>query len=358
MTDKRMIKVAALTTGRNTPSTRFRVRQHIDLLRQFGVDVREHYPYINKYMRIPFSLRGSRWEYTPLVDGLWRTLKLSTRIPGYLASLTSQITWLQRELLPDYFTLERYVRQPIVFDFDDAIWLLSQRADKSIAAIVRHSTLVIAGNAYLADWAKQHNSNTHIVPTAIDTARFFPNPASEDGEDKLFTVGWTGTAANLPYLYNIEAELRAFFDSHSRAQLLVVCEEPPVFETLRPSQVQFIRWSPEIEASSIREMNVGLMPLPNDPWTRGKCSFKMLQYMSSGIPCIASSVGLNADILKMDQIGKAAQRPDEWLDALSTYYNDRHLVRVHGRKGRHIAEKYFSRQVIAKELASIFCSLV
>ena len=352
-----LIQVAALTTGHNTPSTRFRVRQHINMLRQYDVSVTEYFPRIDKYMRIPFFLRGSRWEQNSLVDNLWRTIKLSARIPGYIASQTSHITWLQRELLPDHFTLERYLKPPLVFDFDDAIWLLSPQANKAIAAIVQQSSLVVAGNQYLADWAKQHNPNVRIVPTAIDIERFYPRETPK-AENTGFIIGWTGTATNLPYLYDIEDSIHRFLMQHPLANLLIVCERRPEFTKISDARVRYLPWSPEIEASSIREMDVGLMPLPDNAWTRGKCSFKMLQYMSSGIPCIVSPVGLNADILKLGQIGTSAHCHDEWFNALSVYYNDHQLMQMHGHNGRHVAEKQFSREVISKELASLFHSLV
>ena len=135
-------------------------------------------------------------------------------------------------------------------------------------------------------------------------------------------------------------------------------DRAPAFKQIDPRSVEYIRWSPENEAESLRDMSVGLMPLPDNEWTRGKCSFKMLEYMSCAIPTIVSPVGLNADILNMGASGLPATADPEWVAALTYYYDNAAKAREAGKVGRQIMEQHFSRRVITEQLAAIFRSVV
>src|SRR5882724_8166052 len=169
-----MIRVATLTSGRRQPSTRFRVRQHVDALRTYGIEIREYVPAIDKYAFLPGWPRHISIKYALPYYLLWQSTKLATRIPGVVESWRAQITWLERQLLPGYLTLERQLRRPIVFDVDDAIWLARPFGSVSVGATARRAAVVLAGNTYLADWFSQYATDVRIVPTAVDTDRYQP----------------------------------------------------------------------------------------------------------------------------------------------------------------------------------------
>lgn len=343
-----MIKVAALTSGRMTPSSRFRVRQHIPLLQELGIRVREFTPALAKNRRIPGWPTLIPEKYAlPLYAG-WQALKLSTRIPGFWGSWRAQITWLERELLPTYLTLEPCLKRPLVFDVDDAIWLSHRRSETVMRKIALRADVVMAGNAFIADWFSQYAHLVHIIHTAIDTDRFRP---TSRGNRQDFVVGWTGSASTLKYLEEIEEALARFAVHHADVQFVVIADRPPALSRI---SARFIPWTPEVEVSAVQEMSVGLMPLPDNDWARGKCAFKMLQYMACGIPSIVSPVGLNADILSMDNVGLAASRTDEWYEALSYLYHHRDEVGRYGRAARTLAERRFSARAIAKQIAGVF----
>ena len=349
-----MIRVSAITSGRNLPSSRFRIRQHIEPLRSLGVDVREHIPRIEKFAPLPLWTDRLSVRWAPHFY-LWQAMKAASRVPGVAGSWAADITWLQREMLPARYSLERFLRAPLVFDVDDAIWLASRKSPAAVSAIARRSAMVLAGNGFLADWLGRYASEVRIVPTAIDTERFHPGP--EPAADR-FIIGWTGSRSSLPYLEGLEEPLRQFMARHPRAELLIVADEAPAFAALPPDRVRFLPWSPDVEAAALRDLHVGLMPLPDTDWARGKCSFKMLQYMSSGVPVIVSPVGMNAEVLELGEVGFAASTHAEWIEALEALAADGSAPRRMGRQGRRVIDERFSVRVVAHQIADAFAGLV
>jgi glycosyltransferase involved in cell wall biosynthesis len=352
-----MIKVAAITSGRNEPSTRFRVRQHIQPLTEWDIHVTEYIPLITKTEPVPFLPSDASPAFRRPLSAIWSAIKLSTRLPGLISSYTRHVTWLEREMLPGHFTFERWLHQPLVFDVDDALWLLPWRfAKKTIQATAHRANIVIAGNTYLADWFSHHTDQIRIIPTAVDTERFVP--AAEPPDREEFIIGWTGTAGNLPYLYAIEEPLAVFLQDHPVARLHIICDIEPEFTQIQPYQIKFVRWSPEQEVRGVQQMSVGLMPLPDTPWTQGKCSFKMLQYMSCAVPVIVSPIGINAEVLAHGDSGFAAHQLDDWYDALATLCTDRSHAHQMGQQGRMIVEKHYSREAITPLIASVFKEVI
>ena len=348
-----MIRVAALTSGKVVPSSRFRVRQHIEPLRALGLAVREHIPAIGKYAPVPGWPSGVSARLAPQLYP-WQGAKLASRIPGLVGSWRSDATWLERGLLPGRLTLEPLLRDPVVFDVDDAIWLSSPSADAAAKAMAKRAAVVIAGNEYLADWLSSVAADVRVVPTAVDTERFSPSSDGVPDDDEHFVIGWIGSAATLQYLEAIDQPLGAFFRRHRRAELRVVADREPVFRSVPRECVRFVPWSHSREVSAIRGMHVGLMPLPDTEWSRGKCSFKMLQYMACGVPVVVSPVGMNREVLASGNVGFAAAEASEWLDVLARLYQNREEGFAMGLAGRTVVEDRYSLCKVTATLANIF----
>ncbi len=352
--EKRMIQVAALTSGKDVPSSRFRVRQHIESLKMAGIDVREYMPIISKYAELPGLPRStfSKYLFSP-VYVLWSGVELATRIRGVLGSWKGQLTWLERELFPGCLTWEPFLKRPYVFDVDDAIWLNPPFGRSAMMRIAKDAEVVLAGNAYIADWFSAYSRNVRIVPTAIDTERFIPKGVSENNADRGFVIGWTGKSSGFPFLYGIESSLGRFLNDHE-AELWVMADQAPRFKTIPVGRVRYFPWSPNAEAPFVRELDVGIMPLFSNDWCRGKCSFKMLQYMASGLPVVVSPVGMNEEILGMGEVGFPARNEGDWYETLDNLYKDPSLGHRLGFAGRELAVKHFSREVVSSRLAEIF----
>lgn len=354
-----MIKVAALTSGKLVPSTRFRVRQHIQDLNKLGIEVREYVPIINKYMPIPLWPKGLSPKYGLPFYGVWQGIKVVSRIPGLIGSWRNQITWLERQLLPGYLTLEPFLKNPLVFDVDDAIWHSRPFGKSSVSAIAKKADIVVAGNNYLAEWFSKYSKDVRVIPTAVNTERFKPNPLKLKNKDqsKRFVIGWIGSSGNLGYLEAIETALKRFLTNYRDSEILIIADRKPAFTSLPDNQVRYLSWSIDNEVKAVQQMDVGLMPLPDNEWTRGKCSFKMLQYMACGIPVVVSPVGMNSEVLALGQLGLPAVNQSDWYEALSYFYKNRDYINEYGRNGRLVVEKFFSQNVISNQIAKVFKEL-
>jgi len=325
-----MIKVTALTSGKYFPSSRFRVRQYIEPLRALGIDVAEHYPLLNKY-------------HTKRV---W-PLGLLARLPGLLAARTGAITWFERELAPGKYTLESYSGTRRLLDVDDAIWLNGPNFSERLALLCDG---VVAGNEFIAEYYRQLGARVWTIPTSLDTTQWRP---ARSGTTDHWTIGWTGTSSNLKFLYAIEEALADFLAAHHDARVLVVCDRRPQFKLLPPERWRFVPWTPAGEVRLVQAMDVGLMPLPNSEWTRGKCALKMLMYLACGIPAVVSPVGVSEEILRLGEVGLSARDANDWFVNLDRVYADRELAAQLGAAGRKLVEERFSVQANVPRLAQV-----
>lgn len=331
-----MISVAAFTTGRNVPASRFRVRQYIPDLKLHGVELSEFYPRAGGYPP------EQKW-----IRPFWAVAALAGRVPDIARSFRYDVTLLQREMLSTFLTLEPLTKRPRVLDVDDAIWL---NRDSSFARkLATISDSVICGNSFLAEYFCQWNTNITILPTAVDTKRFVPLKARLFGDAPV--IGWSGNRSGFADLKMIEAPLRTVLIKYPKARLRIMADERPVLD-VPPHQLEFLQWSPEIEVQAIQGMDVGIMPLRDTLWSRGKCSYKMLLYMSCGLPVVVSPVGMNAEILEMASVGQAAATSDGWIAALEAVIRDPSMAAARGKRGREVALQSFSIEALAAKLAA------
>lgn len=352
-----MIPVAAITSGNDLPSTRFRIRQHIPFLRRLDIQVKEFCPRINKYAPIPFFDDRINHRYILPIYAAWMGIKLATRIPGIWGSHTNKITWLGREFLPGYPTLEGWLKKPLVFDVDDAIWLTTPFGEKAVRRIAGFSDVIIAGNDYIANWFMPWSKKVRVIPTAIDAARF-KFRSETDKNDGKFIIGWTGSGSTLPFLEAIEEPLARFLYNVKNTKISIMANKNPVFRNIPPEKVDFRRWTPQTEVSFLRNMDVGLMPIPDTEWARGKCAYKMLLYMAAEIPVIASSVGMNREVFALGDIGLPASTFDEWYEGLVYIYKNRTQAKSMGKSGRSVILNYFDRSIVTRQIADIFHGFV
>lgn len=273
----------------------------------------------------------------------------------------ARLVWIEKEALPwlpwavERRLLPRHV--PLVSDYDDALF---HRYDRHGSAAVRRlfgtkidrlmaaSALVTAGNGYLAERARRAGAPwIEIVPTVVDTTAYAPRAEEGAGEGR---IGWIGTPSTwraymAPMMPLLGAVARA-----EGARIVAVGAEPAA----RPSdRLETEAWSEETEVARIQAMDIGIMPLTDTPWARGKCGYKLIQYMACGLPVVASPVGVNAEIVEHGVNGFLASSEAEWRAALGTLLRDPGLRRRMGAAGRRKVEAQYSLQVWGPRVAAL-----
>lgn len=279
---------------------------------------------------------------------------------GPLTPEGARVCWIQKKLLPRRTVRGLARRHRLVFDFDDAIWT-SEKGSRSFFArwrtqarlhyTLRRSTVVIAGNDYLADYARRHAAAVRVVPTVLDTDRY---RAKVHEPRDVVTLGWIGHSVNFRYLHALAPALRRLA-ARRRIRLLVVADQPFRLEGV---EVETRAWSEARETTDLLDMDVGLMPLADDEWTRGKCAFKAIQYMAAGVPPVASEVGANRKLIDAGRDGFLATTEDQWVEALDRLAADAGLRAQLGASARHKVEAHYSLQATGPEVAQLFADLL
>jgi glycosyltransferase involved in cell wall biosynthesis len=343
-------RVLAVTSGVKTPSSRFRIRQHIERLRTLNIIVDDECPMIDKNKSVPYLSKISPKYYLPLY-AVWQLIKVLQRIPIFIRQAKYDYIWLNRELLTGYYTLEPLFIKNVILDVDDAIWKNPPFGEFAARQLAIKSKKIICGNEYLGSWFKKYNSKVYIIPTAVDTDKFKPVLRSRE----YISLGWIGTHGNLKYLENIYPVLLDILAIYPHVQLNIVSDIKPSFINA-DSAVKYIKWTSEDEVRNFQEIDIGLMPLDDDEWTRGKCSYKMLQHMACGSLVLGSPVGMNNTVLLGEANGAySVSNIDDWrrvlIDTISNFEQKYHQQSELARK--FIVDE-FSSEIISKKLAKVF----
>jgi glycosyltransferase involved in cell wall biosynthesis len=249
---------------------------------------------------------------------------------------------------------------PMFFDFDDAIWSPTQDAASvngffsklhfwgKTSTTCRIAAGVIAGNNYLADYARQRNDNVIVIPTTIDLDDY---PVQlEPAANEPFIVGWTGSLSTLQHFEFARGALERLARQR-RVQVKVICNEPPA-RPIEGAENVFIRWSEDREAENVGACHVGIMPLPDDDYTRGKCGLKAIQFMATGRPVVIAPVGMNNDLIQHGVNGFLAGTEDEWVEHLNALADSPELRARIGAAGRKTVATGYSAEVGASRLAA------
>jgi glycosyltransferase involved in cell wall biosynthesis len=260
--------------------------------------------------------------------------------------------FIQREAFMTGTTLfERRLKRtgkPIIFDFDDAIWKMDvSDGNKKLAwlknpgktaAIIALADKVVAGNAYLKDYAIHHNLNVVIIPTTIDTTVHFPKP--ELREKSFVNIGWSGSNTTIKHFKDLEPVLFQLKEKYGKSIQFTVYGSEAYSNALLG--IQGIKWTAESEVDIINSFDIGLMPLPNDEWSKGKCGLKGLSYMACEVATIMSAVGVNSEIIKSNVNGLLVSNHNEWVEGISTLIDNKEKRLEIAKAGRKTVEDRYS----------------
>ena len=354
------MKLLFIPASHTSPSARFRVLQFVEPLSRLGHDVT---------VRV---IRPERTWQSPLRNRTLRRLhgragtavRLATAGVALHDAEDFDVIFINRDLLPE--TRIRFLEPllsrsnpRIVFDFDDAVFLRYQsRANGYLsylkfpgktATICRRARQVMVGNRYLADYATRLSDAVTVIPPTIDTEIYRPE-LHRPRTDAPVTIGWTGSHSTLQHLERLVPALAELARTHPFRLVVIGARAPDV----PGAEVVSRRWTADTEVEDLSDIDIGLMPLPDEPWTRGKCGLKALQYMGLGIPAIVSPVGVNTEIVAHGENGLVANSDAAWIDHLKTLMHDSELRRRLGAEARRTVETRYSARVVAPKVAEIF----
>lgn len=340
-----------------SPSQRFRFEQYLGFLSGKAV------------YKVSSFLDSDNWRVFYSTGNAFSKTRALCR--GFLARFVSltevsryDFVFIHREVAPigpPFFewVIAKIFKKKIIYDFDDAIWTTDKtnepwlekriRWRSKVASICRWSYCVSVGNAFLADFARQFNCNVVINPTTIDTQNVYP--AEIDDSDGRLVIGWTGSHSTLKYLQAIENVLVTIENNYPNVDFWVIANQPP---ELKLPRLVFKRWSLQTEISDLAQFDIGIMPLPNDEWSKGKCGFKALQYMALEIPTIASAVGVNTSIISHGVNGFLATNHSDWERFLKQLIEDKVLRDKLGEEGKVTVDKFFSVRSNESNFLSLF----
>jgi glycosyltransferase involved in cell wall biosynthesis len=350
-----MVKVLGLALyGPLAASHRYRLGQYVPGLAGMGIDLQIRHLLGDDYLSARFGGRSLPIK-AMLKDGLARFEDLWHQGDYGAVILQCELIplmpgWLERAL----------IRKPYIYDIDDAFYLKYRSGKMRWAspflggkfdAVMAGAAAVTAGNYGLADYASRFNGNSHYLPTVVDVTRYLPNKISSD--KAVFTVGWIGSPSTAPYLTELIAPLSAL-GNECAVKLVVVGGNAPEIPNVSVVECE---WHEHTELDLINSFDVGVMPLPNDDWARGKCAFKLIQYMACGVPVIASPVGANVDVVSVE-CGLLASNDLEWLDALRRLRDEPVTRDEMGKAGRSRVVNHYSLQKKLPILADVIHSIV
>jgi len=321
------MKLLVLTNNPSRPSFRQRIEIHLNALRRHGIDC----------------------EVTKFPSGELARLRLFKRSADFDA------VFLQKKCM-NFFNaicLRRYSRE-IIYDFDDAIMYSPETTESDTTShfrlfqrTVRLADMVIVGNSYLAEHAQRFNHNVKVLPTGLDTTAYNIETKTEsDGKVRLV---WIGSKSTLKYLAEIKPALEQIGERFSNVILRIICDE---FFDLQNMQVEKCRWSLAGQYSDLLSSDIGLAPLPDNRFTRGKCGFKILQYQAAYLPVVASPVGVNAEYVADGLTGYLAANNNQWVDSIGRLIeNDALRKQMSHRAKKHVVR--FDSDIIGGKLSTL-----
>ncbi len=326
-----------------SPSQRFRFEQYLPYLQTQGYTFDFSY-LLNEKDDKAFYQPGKYFQKAGIViKSVWKRWREVKHAGRY------DLVFVQREafmLGTAWFEKNIGKRVPMIFDFDDSIWLHEvSKANQRFAflknaaktsEIIKPSALVIAGNEFLANYARQFNPSVTVIPTTIDTDVYQPQPGA--GKTRI-CIGWSGSFSTVKHFKLAIPALSKVKEKYGdKIYFKIIGDSQYYCEEL---QTQGVRWNKQTEIEDLSEIDIGIMPLPDDEWSKGKCGLKGLQYMALAIPTLMSPVGVNTEIIQHGKNGFLVNTQKEWSDTLSLLIENTEKRNIVGEAGRQtVLEKY------------------
>lgn len=339
------------------PSQRFRVEQYLSWLGTQHIHTTS-YPFLSsRAWKIFYQSNKPLSKSFQILLGFIRRFMLLARL------IYVDFVFIHREATPVgppiiEWLIAKVLRKRIIYDFDDAIWLPNYskqhrfihrlKAYWKVKFIIRWAFRVSVGNDYLAKYASMYNQRVVVIPTTIDMD-YHALPHSINRQ-KNPIIGWTGTHTTVEYLKPIVPALEQLAAIHA-FEFVVISNEPPNFSI---PKLRFVRWNKYTEIEDLSQFSMGIMPLEDTEWAKGKCGFKALQYMALGIPTIADNVGVNSSIITHGLDGFIATNREDWFEYMNSLLSEPSLGKILGANAQTCIRNRFSVQANKEKYSALF----
>ena len=333
------------------PSSRVRSYQYIPYLKREGIDVTVAPLFSNRYVKDLYNKR------TILPLSIFAYFK---RVKSLLSLNKFDIVWLEKEVYPwlpylDELILSK-IKVPYIVDYDDAIFhrydqhqnkIVRSILQNKIPRIMKNACTVIVGNKYLYEKAYASGANKVIIlPSVIDLDRYL---IDEKRSNDYFTIGWIGSPVTAKYLNILDGVFKHLKDKNNIKLMIIGAKDIEI----KDIDIVYHQWDIKTEVELLKQCNTGIMPLTDNLWEKGKCGYKLIQYMACSMPVIASPVGANLEIVENDINGYLANTTADWLERLAYLIEERDVAKKLGYAGRKKVERLYNLQVTAPILAKI-----
>lgn len=337
------------------PSNRFRVEQYLPYLKENKIAYSVRPFFSSNLYKILYKKGDFFRKFFFFIFFSFR------RVCDVVFSFNFDIVFIHREAFVFGYFIEwcfKLLGKKIIYDFDDALFLPNVsdtnrfikifKDTAKIKEIIKISDHVIAGNSFLMEYALNFNKNVSIIPTPIDTQVYRPLLPRKMNSD--IVVGWIGSATTLKYLDIFPGILKDIFKKYKNIKFKVI---GGYWNKIESSQIVCAEWHLDSEIADLQLFDIGIMPLTDDDWSRGKCAFKIIEYMAVGIPVVASAIGMNNEVIQDGVNGFLAHNEKEWVDKLSLLIENPLLRQKTGSTGRNTVEEKYSVSLNAAKLLAI-----
>jgi glycosyltransferase involved in cell wall biosynthesis len=331
-----------------SPSQRFRFEQYFQTLSRNGISYQTQSFLDKDEWKVFFSPGNLLQKSFALLAGFAKRFTILFKLHRF------DFVFIHREVTPvgpPFFEwlIAKLFRKKIIYDFDDAIWLTDRKQEgialrvlkwrNKVSSICRWSYKVSCGNEYLCEFARKYSKSVTCIPTTIDTVGLHNPQLYHKAAGSEIIIGWTGSHSTMKYLKDLEDVLCKLEEKYPNVLVWIISDRMP---DLKIPRLVYKPWALNSEIENLAQFDIGIMPLPDDQWAKGKCGFKALQYLALGIPCIVSPVGINTQIVSPGKEGFHANTEDEWIEKLSTLIEHPELRTRMGDNGRRKVEADYS----------------
>jgi len=327
-------------------SQRFRFEQYFEVMQDNGISF-----YVSSFLdHQAWNILYAEGKLVSKVLGIMRGF--FRRIRDVFRSRNYDFIFIHREAAPlgppvFEWLIAKVFSGKIIYDFDDAIWLPNVSESNrvfskikwyhKVSSICKWSYRISCGNEFLKEYALQFNKNVVVNPTVVDTERQY-NKIKQHSHSGKTIIGWTGSHSTIRYLNDLVPVLQQVEGEHD-VEIRIISDAKP---ELKLTSLKFVAWNKLSEVEDLLVFDIGIMPLPDDEWAQGKCGFKLIQYLSLGIPAVASPVGVNGKIIDVGRNGFLCITHDEWRSCLNDLISNPEKRRRFGESGRKKIVTHFS----------------